>query len=165
MSEIADLREALNRVLLARTLPDLATPDAETAQRLITARQALAPPRGHFASPRIAQGTLAFRLQRQHTPYPDLKYACYGIARPTDWSGRQLLEEANACDDLLAAVEALATRRPQAFAACCRGLRQAWTRDIAPAPEKLGATARQNAARIAAFLRRYPQVGAEGKRS
>lgn len=156
MSAAEELRQQLARALLARPLPTLATADPAALQGLAAARQRLAPPRGHRALPRIAQGILAFRLLGRQTPYPDLKYACYGIARPTDWEGRLLLDDARLCGELLAAVGALAVRRPWIHAACCKGLHSAWTADIAPAGERLGATARRNAELLADYLRRCP---------
>lgn len=154
MSATEELRQQLARALLARPLAALATADPAALQGLAAARQRLAPPRGHRALPRIAQGILAFRLLGRQTPYPDLKYACYGIARPTDWEGRLLLDDARLCDELLAAVAALQYRRPWIHAACCKGLAAAWTEDIAPALERLGQTGRRNAERLADFLRR-----------
>lgn len=156
MNAAEELRQQLARTLLARPLPGLATADPAALQGLAAIRQRLGPPRGHRALPRIAQGILAFRLLGRQTPYPDLKYACYGIARPTDWEGRLLLDDARLCGELLAAVAALAVRRPWVYAACCQGLQSAWAADIAPAGGRLGATARRNTGLLADFLRRCP---------
>jgi len=104
-------------------------PDLAPLARLNAARQALAPPRGRFSDARIARGVMAFRMSGEKTAYPDLKYACYGIARPMDWTGRILLAEARQFDQLLAAVRAQESR-PRQLAACCRGLQAAWQADI-----------------------------------
>lgn len=154
MSATEELRQQLARALLARPLAALATADPAALQGLAAARQRLAPPRGHRALPRIAQGILAFRLLGRQTPYPDLKYACYGIARPTDWEGRLLLYDARLCDELLATVAALQHRRPWMYAACCQGLAAAWAADIATTGETPGITAHANAGKLANFLRR-----------
>lgn len=155
MNEIDDLRQRLSRALLGRAPgPALSTPDPAGLQQLAQARQRLVPPRGRHALPRIAQGVLAFRLRGSHTPYPDLKYACLGIARPTDWEGRLMLDDDPLCEALLAALSRLQQRRPWAFAQCCRSLGAAWANDIAPHAENLSATARQNAGRLAEFLHR-----------
>lgn len=156
MNATEALRQQLARALLARPLAALATADPAALQSLAAARQRLAPPRGHRALPRIAQGILAFRLLGRQTPYPDLKYACYGIARPTDWEGRRLLDDARLCGELLAAVGALAVRRPWVYAACCRGLAAAWAADIAPVRDGSGAGTRRNIDLLAEFLRRCP---------
>jgi hypothetical protein len=75
------LRQLLNTQFLTRGLRDIG--DSELLRRLTTARQGPhPPPRGRHALPRIAQGVMAFRMQGSKTPYPDLKYACYGLARP-----------------------------------------------------------------------------------
>ena len=126
--------------------------DSELLRRLTTARQALTPPRGRHALPRIAQGVMAFRMQGSKTPYPDLKYACYGLARPTDWDSRVLLEEAQKCDELLTAVAALRPHDPPAFAACCKALQWSWDSDIAPASDKLSSGAKENGRKLGAFL-------------
>ena len=150
MTDAEHLRQLLNSRFLARSLPELG--DAELLQRLASARQALTPPRGRHALPRVAQGVLAFRIQRRHTPYPDLKYACYGLARPTDWDSRLLLDDTPLFSELLAAVAALRTRQPRAFAACRRALQQSHTTDIAPESRPLTPGARQNRLQLEAFL-------------
>lgn len=144
------LRQLLNSQFLARGLRDIG--DSELLRRLTTARQALTPPSGRHALPRIAQGVMAFRMQGSKTPYPDLKYACYGLARPTDWDSRVLLEETQKCDELLAAVAALRPLQPRAFTACCKALQWSWDSDIAPAREKLGSGAKENGRKLGAFL-------------
>ena len=114
----------LNTQFLTRGLRDIG--DSELLRRLTTARQALTPPRGRHALPRIAQGVMAFRMQGSKTPYPDLKYACYGLARPTDWDSRVLLEEPQKCDELLTA--------------------------LAAASDKLSSGAKENGRKLGAFL-------------
>lgn len=150
LKDADQLRQLLNSQFLARGLRDLG--DTELLRRLTTARQALTPPRGRYALPRIAQGVMAFRVQGCHTPYPDLKYACYGLARATDWDNRVLLDEAQKCDDLLAAIAALRPLNPPAFAACCRALQWSWDTDIAPASDKLSSGAKENGRKLGAFL-------------
>lgn len=147
---IEQLRQLLNSQFIAHDLRPLG--DVDLLQRLTTARQALTPPRGRYALPRIAQGVMAFRMQGRHTPYPDLKYACYGLARATDWDNRVLLDEAQKCDDLLAAVAALRPLDKHAFAACCRALQRSWDADIAPASGKLSQGAKENGRKLGAFL-------------
>lgn len=150
LKDADQLRQLLNSQFLARGLRDLG--DSELLRRLTTARQALTPPRGRYALPRIAQGVMAFRVQGRHTPYPDLKYACYGLARATDWDNRVLLDEAQKCDELLAAVAALRPLQPRAFAACCRALQRSWDTDIAPGSAKLNSGAKENGRKLGAFL-------------
>ncbi len=147
---IEQLRQLLNSRFLAHDLRPLG--DSALLERLTTARQALTPPRGRYALPRISQGVMAFRMQGRHTPYPDLKYACYGLARATDWDNRVLLDEAQKCDDLLAAVAALRPLDKHAFAACCRALQRCWDADIAPASGKLSQSAKDNGRKLGAFL-------------
>ena len=150
LKDADQLRQLLSSQFLARGLRDIG--DTELLRRLTTARQALTPPRGRYALPRIAQGVMAFRVQGRHTPYPDLKYACYGLARATDWDKRVLLDEAQKCDDLLAAVAALRPLNPPAFAACCKALQWSWDTDIAPASEKLSSCTKENGRKLGAFL-------------
>jgi len=74
---------------------------------------------------------MAFRLHGRETPAPELKYACYGIARQVDWDGRRLIDEPRRVADLLAAVGDLAAppadaHDAPAFRDCCRGLLAAW---------------------------------------
>ncbi len=150
LKDADQLRQLLNSQFLARGLRDIG--DSELLRRLTTARQALTPPRGRYALPRIAQGVMAFRVQGRHTPYPDLKYACYGLARATDWDNRVLLDEAQKCDELLAAVAAQRPVNPPAFAACCKALQWSWDTDIAPASSKLSSGAKENGRKLGAFL-------------
>ncbi|PKO94438.1 MAG: hypothetical protein CVU16_02875 [Betaproteobacteria bacterium HGW-Betaproteobacteria-10] len=147
---VEQLRHLLTSQFLAHDLRPLA--DTDLLQRLAVARQALTPPRGRYALPRIAQGVMAFRMQGCQTPYPDLKYACYGLARATDWDNRVLLDEAQKCDDLLAAVAALRPLDKHAFTACCRALQRSWDVDIAPAREKLSPGAKENGRKLGTFL-------------
>jgi hypothetical protein len=158
MNDLDQLRQRLIQVLLIRPLSRLAANDATLLARLAASRQRLSPPRGHRALPRVAQGVMAFRLHGRETPYPDLKYACYGIARPTDWDGRLLLDEAQLVDALLTTVAQRAARQPRIFAACLRGLAQAWATDIATAEVSLGRSAQQNSRKIAEFLATHPVV-------
>lgn len=144
------LRQRLNSQFVSRNWRDPG--DTTLIQRLTTARQALTPPRGRHAQPRITQGVMAFRMQGRQTPYPDLKYACYGLARASDWDNRVLLDDARQVDELLAAVAALQALDRHAFAACCRALQRSWDRDIAPASNKLGSDAKQNGRKLGAFL-------------
>ena len=150
LKDADQLRQLLSSQFLARGLRDLG--DADLLRRLSTARQALTPPRGRYALPRIAQGVMAFRLQGRQTPYPDLKYACYGLARATDWDNRVLLDEGQKCDALLASVAALRPLDRPAFAACCRALQWSWDTDIAPAGDKLSRSAQENCRKLEAFL-------------
>lgn len=96
--------------------------------RLLAAIQAIGPARGHRHPPRVAHGVMAFRLHGPKTPTPELKYACYGVARQVDWDGRRLIDEARRISDLLAAVAALPALEngQKAFRDCCRGLHAAW---------------------------------------
>lgn len=159
MKELEQLRQFLNRSLRSGQPWPVSPEQATQQQRLAAVRQHLAPPRGRHALPRIAQGVLAFRLQRRATPYPDLKYACYGLARPTDWEGRLLLDDERLCADLLAAVAALRPQQPADFAACWRALQRAWTTDIATGSDTLSPAGRRNAAQVAAFLEQNRPTG------
>lgn len=98
-------------------------------ERLEAIRQSLTPLRGHRSQVRIAQGIMFFRMAGRKTPYPDLKYACHGVAQPMDWEGRILLAETQLLAQLLAAVKAL-EKQPRCFSACYRGLLSAWLADI-----------------------------------
>ncbi len=120
------LRQTLNPVL---GLDQLAHADPCVLERLEAIRQAFTPLRGHRCQSRIAQGVMAFRLGGRQTPYPELKYACYGLARPMDWEGRILLTEPLLLDQLLAAVRAQRQHSRQ-FCACYRGLLTAWLVDV-----------------------------------
>ena len=130
--DLDELTQHLQRKLLAQPLSRRAQSDPEHLRRLSEARQRLNPPRGYRALPRIAQGILAFRLQGRQTPYPDLKYACHGIARPTDWEGRLLLDHPPQISDLLVAVSQLVRQHPYAYRACALALLRAWQEDLPP---------------------------------
>ena len=120
--------EQLEQILRRRFMPSSAEAvhagGESVLARLSQARQALSPPRGRFSDERIAQGVMAFRVAGEKTPYPKLKYACYGVGRPMDWEGRILLAESQQFDQLLRAVRAL-HHSPYRFAACRRALRAA----------------------------------------
>ena len=152
-SEITALTQELQRTFLAQPLTSLTQPDPDLIRRLSEARQRLNPPRGHRALPRITQGILAFRLQGQRTPYPDLKYACHGIARQTDWEGRLLINNPQHVEDLLAAVSALVRQHPYAYRACALALLTAWQTDIADL-QAAGELAADIQARLTHFLQR-----------
>ncbi|RIX48994.1 MAG: hypothetical protein D3M94_03595 [Rhodocyclales bacterium GT-UBC] len=122
------------RFIAVRSSTTLAQTDPALLARLDAVGQALAAPRGRFSTARIAQGIMAFRIHGSATVYPELKYACYGIARPMDWEGRILLGEAQQMQQLLEAVGRLP---PRQRAACCRGLRHSWQNDLAGQPERL----------------------------
>lgn len=126
MNELEQLGRRLRRsFVLGKHKEEIARPAPALLARLGAVRQALAPPRGRYSDARIAKGIMSFRLLGTKTAYPDLKYACYGIARPMDWEGRILLAEEALVDQLLAAVAAQSSH-PDRFAACCRGLAAAW---------------------------------------
>ena len=130
MNELEKLREQLRRRFVAvRSSTSLAQTEPALLARLSAARQGLAAPRGRFSDARIAQGVMAFRLAGAKTAYPELKYACYGVARPMDWEGRILLAEPRQLELLLATVRALQDR-PRHRAACCRGLQAALASEI-----------------------------------
>ena len=139
MNELEQLTQTLRRrfVVVGATESQHA-PDASLLARLSAARQSLAPPRGRFSDARIAQGVMAFRIGGLKTRYPDLKYACYGVARPTDWKGRILLGELRELNQLLLAVRAQQDS-PHHFAVCCCGLQSAWQCDIETNKELLNA--------------------------
>ena len=134
MNDLEQLTQTLRRrfvvlgAMQSRSSPE-ALPEALLLNRLSAARQSLAPPRGRFSDARIAQGVMALRIAGLKTRYPDLKYACYGVARPMDWKGRILLGELRQLDQLLLAVRAQKASLRH-FAACCCGLQSAWQCDI-----------------------------------
>lgn len=131
MNELEQLGQQLRRRFAAiRSSTTLAQTEPALLARLNAARDALRPPRGRFADARIAQGVMAFRIAGRNATYTELKYACYGVARPMDWEGRILLAETSQLALLLAGVQALQAR-PRHFAACCRALQRAWDLDIA----------------------------------
>ncbi len=130
MNDLEQLTQTLRRrfVLVGATESQNA-PDASLLARLNWVRRSLAPPRGRFSDARIAQGVMAFRIAGLKTSYPDLKYACYGVARPIDWKGRILLGELRELNQLLLAVRAQQGSLHH-FAVCCCGLQSAWQCDI-----------------------------------
>ena len=146
--DLQELKERLHAALAGR--PRLVAQETTEAarQRLIAARDALAPPRGHRALPRLAQAVMSFRMQGRNSPWPELKYSCHACARPVDWGGRVLIEEAELFGDLLTAVDAL---EGKAFRACYRGLLIAWLVDLDD-EEALTATARNSKTRLETFL-------------
>ncbi|MGE5490189.1 MAG: hypothetical protein ACM31P_02775 [Actinomycetota bacterium] len=122
MSEL----DRLHRLLLRhRNLDGLAQGSPEALDRLAAASRALSPPRGHLSPSRVAKGVMSFRIAQRNTAYPELKYACYGLARPVDWEGRILLAEMPLLTELLSAVAALGAQ-PRHFSQCYRGLLTAW---------------------------------------
>ena len=131
MIDSTPLKLLLERKFLSYSLQKLAVNDPTLLERLSLARQALNPPRGRHDQPRITHGVLAFRIQGRNTPYPDLKYACYGIALATDWSGRRLLDDDRLVDELLHTIASLRLLQPNRFTACCRALQYAWHNNIA----------------------------------
>ena len=157
MSDSAALRLLLERKLLGHSLEQLAVNEPALLHRLNVARQALAPLRGRHAPPRIAHGVLAFRVQGRNTPYPDLKYACYGIALSTDWGGRRLLDDDRLVDELLHTVANLRLSHPARFAACCRALQYAWHTNIATDDVSANSQPRPKNQKIANFLLRHTQ--------
>lgn len=123
MNDLAELR----RRLRAAPTDSLAAPNGEALARLAAVRRELSPPRGHRSPARIAKGILSFRMTPRDTPCPELKYACYGVARPMDWDGRILLAEPSLLEQLLGAVRMQPARR---FRDCYRGLLTAWLDDV-----------------------------------
>ncbi|MDD2885234.1 MAG: hypothetical protein PHT48_09345 [Dechloromonas sp.] len=115
--------------------------DASIPTRWRAVEQALLPLRGHRSAERVAQGVVALRLAGSETAYPEIKYACHGLARPMDWDGRLLIDEPGMLDALLAALDRL-RYRPRCYAACYRGLLAAWTQDILGNPAMIEHTAR-----------------------
>lgn len=130
MSDLESLRQKLQKAFAVRPRAGAIAGNPEALARLAAVRQALSPPRGHRSLPRIARGVMSLRLRGRGTPYPELKYACYGVAQPVDWEGRVLLDEARLLDDLLFAVGALRDDPPR-FGQCYRGLLTAWLSDVA----------------------------------
>ena len=152
------LRHALQQALGGRPKGAGALFPKGADARLLAAIQAIGPARGHRHPPRVAHGVMAFRLRGPETPAPELKYACYGIARQVDWDGRRLIDEPRRVADLLAAVAALAARPADAHGApafndCCRGLLAAWqeSAEERAADEAAGDGARWQA--VGEFLR------------
>jgi len=137
MSAADRLRESLLRALLpgVHTAPFIVT-DPELLARLATRRPSALAPRGHRSLQRIARGVLAFRLHGEKTALPDLKYACYGLARPVDWEGRLLIDDSALYRRLLATADSVGQQRPRAFRDCYRGLLTAWLEDLLPNPDQ-----------------------------
>lgn len=158
--ELDQLAQHLRRRFIAvRSSTTLAQTEPSLLARLDAVGQALAAPRGRFSTARIAQGIMAFRIHGSATVYPELKYACYGIARPMDWEGRILLGEARQLRQLLDAVSRL---RPKQFEACCRGLHHSWQSDLAGQPERLAeAQFRDGIATLVRFLQAHPDGAAK----
>ncbi len=121
--------------------------DTSAATQLRRVELALLPSRGQRSAERVAQGVVALRLAGAQTAYPEIKYACYGLARPMDWDGRLLIDEPGMLDALLGAIDAL-RHRPRCYAECYRGLLLAWTNDIVGHPEMI-----ENADRLPALQR------------
>lgn len=146
------LRQQLHKALAGRPRPAALAGDAAALARVAAVRRAFDPPRGHASLPRIARGVMSFRLLRRKTAYPDLKYACYGIAQPMDWEGRLLLDEERLLDDLLTAVAAL-RRQPGRYCRCYRGLLVSWLNDVARAGGEFSwESARPGERKLGAFL-------------
>jgi hypothetical protein len=125
--------------------------DPQLHEQLSELRQRLSPPRGRHSLPRIAQGVLAFRIQGRETPYPHLKYACYGVARPTDWENRLIINDRPLLLTLLDAVTALQANHRPAHDACRRALHLGWSAALAENTE-LSRNARENLELIGSFL-------------
>lgn len=150
---LEQLSQQLRRRFVAiRSSTTLAQTEPALLARLNAARDALRPPRGRFADARMAQGVMAFRIAGRQTAYPELKYACYGVARAMDWEGRVLLAEAPQLALLLDGVRALRDR-PRHFAACCRALQRAWDLDIAGLEASAAEPVHAGIATLGRFLR------------
>lgn len=125
--------------------------DPQLHEQLSELRQRLSPPRGRHSLPRIAQGVLAFRIQGRETPYPHLKYACYGVARPTDWENRLIIDDRPLLRALLDAVTTLQAKHHPAHTACRVALHLGWSTALTDNTE-LSRSARENLQLIADFL-------------
>lgn len=157
MKEAEQLRQLLGQRFLSRRTGSASGNvngnDPALQQRLSNLRQRLSPPRGRHSLPRIAQGVLAFRVQGRATPYPQLKYACYGVARPTDWENRLIIDDRPLLLALLDAVAALRANHRPAYDACRQALQLGWS--IAQADNtELNRSARENLELIDRFLNR-----------
>lgn len=152
MKDTEQLRQQLGQRFLARRTGsgriNVNGNDPALHQRLSELRQRLSPPRGRHSLPRIAQGVLAFRIQGRATPYPHLKYACYGVARPTDWDNRLIIDDQALLLALLDAVTALQAKH---HAACHRALHLGWSTAQAESAD-LSRSARENLQLIGHFL-------------
>lgn len=123
MDDLDILRRDLRRALAGRPKAAQALFPATAHARLLAAIRDIGPARGHRHTPHIARGVMAFRMARRDTPYPDLKYACHGIARQVDWEGRRLIDDPRMVADLLAAVAALPAEPQTPYRRdCCRAL-------------------------------------------
>jgi len=130
--DLNKLRQGLRAALNIRAETTLNQLPTASLRRLETVRRQLSPPRGHRSDERIARALLSFRMLREKTPFPDIKYACYGIARTTDWGGRTLLDEPVLFNMLLNLINELPSNgRRQRW--CKAGLISAWKKDIEPA--------------------------------
>jgi hypothetical protein len=118
---------------------------------LASVRLAFGDRRGMTREQRIAQSVMAFRLQGQNTDFVRLKYACLGLAQPTDWDARRLLEDEKLLQTLLRQVAALRHDKRR-FAACRRNLQisleQATAKETPPSPAMT-----RNLEMLRAFLR------------
>lgn len=130
--DLNELRQGLRAALGIRADTSLNQLPTSSLHRLETVRRQLSPPRGHRSDERIARALLSFRMLREKTPFPDIKYACYGIARTTDWGGRTLLDEPVLFNTLFNLINELPNNgRRQRW--CKAGLISAWKNDIEPA--------------------------------
>lgn len=155
MKDAEQLRQQLGQRFLARRTGSASVNvngnDPALHQRLSDLRQRLSPPRGRHSLPRIAQGVLAFRIQGRATPYPHLKYACYGVAQPTDWNNRLIIDDQALLLALLDAVTALQAKHQPAHDACRRALHLGWSTAQAESAD-LSRSARENLQLIGHFL-------------
>lgn len=152
MNPLDSLRRRLHRRFApGPQLDGLAACDPEALARIAAVREAFSPPRGHRSLSRVSRGVMAFRLAGREAAFADLKYACYGVARPTDWEGRILLADP-LLDQLLAAVDGLRSR-PRRYCECYRGLLTAWLADVATDKAFYGAAfLRSGVAKLEAFI-------------
>jgi len=125
VSAADSLASKLRRAFDERPGLDLAVPAPEVTARLAAVREALGEQRGRRSVSRLARGVMSLRLLGRRVAWPEIKYACHGVARAMDWEKRIVLEDSHLLNELLLAVEAL-RGRPYRFAECCRGLQAAW---------------------------------------
>lgn len=133
MNAVETLHSELRKSFAGRPAPALGTPAPQVLARLAAVRRAFGAGAGRRLPARIAQGVMSFRLLGRGARWPDVKYACYGAARPMDWDGRVLLDDARLFDDLLRAVQAR-QGQPRRFADGYRGLLTAWLADVCDTP-------------------------------